>query len=94
MQNDEPIRGKPIKSFTDYARQLFGALMNAQENIRLHSDYWQRTVYIDTLDVGTTDLNLSDATKQALIEQGINGTENYFEWFDIPLEKPVNRVES
>lgn len=90
---DEPLQGKPIKSFTDYARQLFGALMNAQENMHLHGDDWQRTVYIDTLDVSTTDFNLSDARKQALIEQGIDGTENYFEWFDNPSEKPVNKVE-
>lgn len=90
---NEPLQGKPIKSFTDYARRLFGALINAQENMHLHSDDWQRTVYINTLDVSTTDFDLSDATKQALIEQGINGTENYFGWFDNPLEKPVNRVE-
>ena len=90
---DESIQGKPIKSFSDYARRLVGALMNAQENMHLHSDDWQRTVYINTLDVGTTDFNLSDATKQALIEQGIRGTERYFGWFDNPSEMPVNRVE-
>jgi len=90
---DEPIQGKPIKSFSDYARRLVGALMNTQENMHLHSDDWQRTVYINTLDVGTTDFNLSDATKRALIEQGIRGAEHYFGWFDNPSELPVNRVE-
>ncbi len=90
---DEPIQGKPIKSFSDYARRLVGALMNAQENIHLHSDDWQRTVYINTLDVGTTDFNLSDETKQALIEQGIRCTERYFQWFDDPSQTPVNRVD-
>ena len=67
--------------------------MNAQENMHLHSDDWQRTVYINTLDVGTTDFNLSDETKQALIGQGIRGTEHYFGWFDNPSEMHVNRVE-
>lgn len=90
---DEPLQGKPIRSFSDYARRLVSALMNAQENMHLHSDDWQRTVYINTPDVGTTDFNLSDATKQALIEQGIRGTEHYFGWFDNPSEAPVNRVE-
>ena len=89
---DEPIKGKPIRNFSDYARRLLGALMNAQENTHLHSDDWQRTVYINTLDVGTTDFNLSDATKAALIEQGIQGTEGYFAWFDDPAVTPVNRV--
>ena len=46
---DEPLSGKPIKSFSDYARALLGALMNAQENSHLHSDDWQRTVYILSL---------------------------------------------
>ena len=90
---DEPTQGRPIKNFSDYARSLVGALMNAQENIHLHSDDWQRTVYINTLDVGTTDFNLSNATKQALIDQGIQGTERYFGWFENPSEKPVNRIE-
>lgn len=89
---DEPLQGKPIQSFSDYARRLLGALMNAQENTHLHSDDWQRTVYIDTLDVGTTDFKLSAATQQALIEQGICGTERYFSWFDNPAEQPVNRL--
>jgi NTE family protein len=90
---DEPIQGKPIKTFKDYARSLVGALMNAQENIHLHSDDWQRTVYINTLNVGTTDFNVSTATKQALIDQGMQGTERYFGWFENPSEKPVNRID-
>ena len=90
---DEPIQGKPIKDFSDYARSLMGALMNAQENMHLHSDDWQRTVYINTLNVGTTDFDLSNATKQSLIDQGIQGTERYFGWFENPSEKPVNRID-
>jgi len=89
---DEPLEGKPIKNFSDYARRLIGALMNAQENMHLHSDDWARTVYINTLDVGTTDFDVSDQTKQALIEEGIRGTESYFGWFDNQSEAPVNRL--
>lgn len=89
---DEPLKGKPVKSFTDYARCLVGALMKAQESAHLHSDDWQRTVYINTLDVGTVDFDLSDDKKQALIEQGISGTERYFDWFEDPAEVPVNRI--
>jgi NTE family protein len=89
---DEQIAGKPIKSFTDYARALVGAVMKVQENMHLHSDDWQRTVYINTLDIGTVDFDISDSRKQALIEQGIAGAERYFEWFEDPLEAPVNRI--
>lgn len=89
---DEPLAGKPVKSFTDYARSLMAALMNAQENTHLHGDDWQRTVYINTLDVGTVDFDLSDKKKQALIEEGISGTERYFDWFEDPDELPANRI--
>jgi NTE family protein len=90
---DEPLQGRPIGKFTDYARALVQSLMNVQENVHLHSDDWQRTVYIDTLDVRTTDFNISRERQDALVEQGILGTENYFAWFEDPAESPVNRVE-
>jgi NTE family protein len=89
---NEPLQGKPIQSFTDYARGLIGALLLVQENQHLHSDDWQRTLYIDTLGVKSTDFDLSDETKQALVSSGIDWAEKYFEWFEDPVESPVNRV--
>lgn len=90
---DEPIKGKPVKDFTDYARALYSALMNVQNNVHLHGDDWHRTVYINTLDVGTTDFDLSEGKKDELIEEGILGTERYFKWFEDPDEQPENRVD-
>lgn len=89
---DEPLAGKPIKGFTDYARGLLGAIMNVQQNIHLHGDDWQRTVYINTLDVGTVDFDISAEKKLALLNEGITGAERYFVWFDDPAEAPVNRI--
>jgi len=89
---NEQARSKPIKNFTDYAKALLGAMMHVQENQHLHGDDWQRTVYINTLDVGTTDFDLSDEKKAALIREGIAGAENYFRWFEDPNEQPVNRM--
>jgi NTE family protein len=88
----EPLQGRPIRGFTGYARALFRGLLNVQENLHLHSDDWQRTVYIDTLDVGTLDFRISEARKEALVEQGIRGAERYFTWFEDPAEAPANRV--
>lgn len=88
----EPVKGKQIKSFTDYARALMAAIMHVQDNQHLHGDDWQRTIYIDTLDVATTDFDLSDEKKSALVQQGIIGAENYFTWFEDPAESPVNRI--
>jgi len=89
---DEPMQGKAIKNFTQYARALISAVMRVQENQHLHSDDWQRTLYINTLDVKTTDFDLTDEKKAALILEGIKGAENYFQWFENPDETPVNRL--
>ena len=67
--------------------------MHGQENYHLHSDDWQRTIYISTLDVKTIDFDLSDEKKKALVQSGINGAEDYFQWFENPQERPVNRIE-
>jgi NTE family protein len=88
----EPVRGKKIKDFFDYAKALVSATMKVQENQHLHSDDWQRTLYINTLDVGTTDFDLSKEKKLALIKEGIKGAEKYFEWFENSAENPVNRM--
>lgn len=89
---DEPLRGKKIDTFTQYARSLLAAILQVQENQHLHGDDWQRTLYINTLDVRTTDFDISNEKKAALIEQGIRGAETYFQWFENPAEKPVNRL--
>ncbi len=77
---DEPLEGHEIKTFPRYARALLSAMMQVQENQHLHSDDWQRTLYINTLDVKTTDFNLSDDQKNALIQQGIIGAETQSSW--------------
>lgn len=89
---DEAARRQPIGGLGAYARALTRALMQVQENQHLHDDDWQRTVYIDTLDVRTTDFDISDARKRALVEQGEAGVEAYFKWFDGAAEAPANRV--
>lgn len=89
---DEPLRGRPIGSFTDYAKSLLQALMNAQEHQHLHSDDWQRTIYIDTLDVRTTDFDITQQKKDDLLKQGVLGAESYFRWFESPAESPANRI--
>jgi NTE family protein len=83
----EPI-AKKIDNFMDYSWALINTIFDAQQNAHLHSDDWARTVYIDTLGVSTTDFDLGDGKKQALVESGKAGTEKYFEWFDNTVEAP------
>lgn len=89
---DEPPRGEPIDDFGGYAKALIRSLLRVQENQHLHGDDWKRTLYIDTLDVETTDFNLSDTKKAALIEQGIQGAETFLGWFEDPKNTPSNRL--
>lgn len=79
---------KKIDDFMDYSWALINTILNAQQNTHLHSDDWARTVYIDTLGVKTTDFGLGDGKKQALVESGTTGTEEYFKWFDSAGEAP------
>lgn len=88
-QKDPPRR--QIKNIVDYAEALWGALTNVQQNMHLHSDDWQRTIYIDNLGVGTTDFGISDEKKKQLEESGEKGAEDYFKWYDDPNSKPINR---
>lgn len=71
-----------VDDFFDYGKALIKTIMNAQDNVHLHSDDWQRTVYIDSLGVGTTDFNLDDGKKKKLVKSGATGVIEYFEWYD------------
>lgn len=87
----EPPRNK-INDFFDYAGALIKTLMNIQNNQHLHSDDWQRTIYIDTTGFDWLDFKMEKKEKQKLIVEGINGTKKYFEWYDAndPKDPPIN----
>jgi len=86
----EPVHYK-IDNFFDYVKSLVATIMESQGSTHLHSDDWQRTIYIDTLGVGTTDFDLSDTMKRNLEESGKKGAKDYFKWFNSPESNPVNR---
>lgn len=79
---------KEVDNFFKYSWALVRTVMEAQQSAHLHSDDWARTVYIDTLGVGTTDFDLSDARKKALVQSGKEGATKYFDWYDNPEAKP------
>ncbi|MBQ8957946.1 MAG: patatin-like phospholipase family protein [Bacteroidales bacterium] len=78
---------KEIKSFFTYTKALVTTLIDFQNNVHLHSDDWQRTVYIDSQGVNSIDFNLSDAKKISLVQAGANFTESYLEWYNNEEEK-------
>lgn len=76
------LKRQNISGFTDYVKSLISTILESQGNTHLHSDDWHRTIYIDTLGVGTTDFEIKDEIKQKLEESGRKGAEDYFDWFD------------
>ncbi|MFO7800665.1 MAG: patatin-like phospholipase family protein [Desulfovermiculus sp.] len=83
---------KPIHNIFDYFSALINAIFNVQENQHMHSDDWQRTVYINTLGVGTTEFNLPEETKKSLISAGRTATRKYLDWFT--ANKPTNHPDN
>jgi len=81
-----------IDDFFSYLSGLIETIMESQASQHLHSDDWQRTVYIDSLGIKTTEFDLSDAKKKDLSASGKKNTKKYFKWYDDPKENPVNRA--
>lgn len=81
----------PIDSFISFIKRLIATMLDSQQNRHLHSDDWQRTIYIDTLGVRTTDFDMGDQHKTALVQSGRQYTEKYFGWFDNAEEEISNR---
>ena len=79
--NAEP-KAREIKTLFSYTKYLVTTLIDFQNNVHLHTDDWQRTIYIDSLGVSSTDFDISESTKKALVEAGRTFTEAYFKWYD------------
>ena len=82
----EPV-SEEIDDFFDYCWNLMKTVVDSQTNQHLHGDDWQRTIYIDTLGVKTTDFKISNAKKKALVKSGREGAEDYFKWYDNPSNR-------
>lgn len=71
-----------ITNIKSYSGGLINYLMEMANKVHLHSNDWNRTIFIDTLDVKTTDFDLPNNKIQELIASGKTGAEKYFLWRD------------
>ncbi len=83
----QPKIKNDIKTLFSYTKALVTTLIDFQNNVHLHSDDWQRTVYIDTLGVGSVDFKISDTMKQRLVDSGVHYTKAYLDWYNNDEEK-------
>ena len=78
---------KEIKTLFTYTKALVTTLLEIQDNVHLHTDDWQRTVFIDTFNIGPLDFDISDKDKQKLVDSGTACAQAYLEWYDNDEEK-------
>ena len=71
-----------INNLNQYVSALVGFMMEMANKGHLDESDWNRTIFIDTLDVKTTDFDLSQAKINALVANGKTGVEKYFQWRD------------
>ncbi len=55
--------------------------------------YYHRLIFA-TEPVSTTDFDIDDSKKNALIESGKQSADNYFVWFDDHTNEAHNRPEA
>ena len=71
-----------INDFFDYSWALIQTILEMQHDAHLPDEDWARTVFIDSLGVGTAGADLSEREKRALIQSGRKGMLAYLEWYN------------
>ena len=95
FRDGQEPRHNEIDHFLDYTMQLIKTVLAVQDSQHLHDDDWHRTVYIDTLGVGTTDFDLSDTRKMELVASGKKAAEDYLKWWsDESQDLAINHPSS
>ncbi len=71
-----------VDNILNYAMALVGFMHSMANKKHLHKNDWGRSVFIDSLDVNTTDFDLSESKIKNLIESGEEGVKKHFNWRD------------
>jgi len=75
--DDPNYQRNSIDNFKDYLCSVIKALIENQGRLHLQEDDWNRTVFIDTANIGALDFNISIENKQLLIENGKKGVQDF-----------------
>ncbi len=73
----EPMKVKNIKQFVVALMNFTMEMVNKKH---LHKNDWNRTVFVDSLNVQTTQFSLSKQQIVDLIQSGKVAVDNYFTW--------------
>lgn len=74
-------KNQDINNLMDYGISLVSAMLSQIERSYIRSDYWERTVTINTFEVTATDFNVDEKTQNKLIEEGYQSTKLFINNF-------------
>jgi NTE family protein len=81
--NGDPSLTRNLKSFVG---ALISFMMETVNRRHLHSNDWNRTVFIDSMDVKTTEFKLKTEKINKLIDNGKTSMIDYFNWKDTDIK--------
>ena len=82
LPNYEKLEKKyrKIGNLIDYAKVLMEFTVEVSVKGHLPKNDWDRTVFVDTLDIGAMDFSISQDKIESLIQQGKVGVQKHFAW--------------
>lgn len=81
--SSEPLAVDGLKG---YIKALITFMMEMANKKHLHKNDWNRTIFLDSLDVKSTDFRLPIQKIAALLQSGREGTISYFNWRDEDIQ--------
>ena len=71
---------KKISNWIDYAKSFLRLMHASTMRRHLDAEDWSRTIYINTLEIGAADFDISQNDKLRLIDEGSTGVYKHFSW--------------
>jgi NTE family protein len=89
---EETVSGQHISNeidnLKDFALSLVDCLMTQIERLHIKPGDWERTIAINTRHIKTTQFDMSEDEKTLLLEEGRQGAEKFFSWYDSRRASP------
>ncbi len=82
-----------IDNLPEYIKAILGYMTDMANRSHLTEQDRNRTVFIDSAGIGTTEFDLNDANIKTLTDNGRKAAEEFFAWFDhAPATEAKNKV--
>ena len=85
---------RKISNVIHYAKALQSTTFSAIDRQYVSRRHWARTIAIDSKGIGSTEFDLTDESKQALLESGQMAARSFLETFDFGKYKRKWRARS